>query len=392
MRFKRIIVIVMDSVGAGSAPDAAAFGDVGADTLGHIDAAVPGGLKLPHLRRLGLGKIAAIHHEDSRICGSYGVMEEISAGKDTTSGHWEFMGNPVDTPFPVFEKAFPPDLLRAFKEKTGCDYIGNEVASGTEIIERLGSDHFRTKAPIIYTSADSVFQIAAHTEVIPLAELYRICDLTRREVCIGAYEVGRVIARPFTGRQGAFVRTGDRRDYSRMPKRKMVFSYLKEKGYDVVGVGKIGDIYAHVDLTETYHTADNHEDMTVLTRQLSAHRRREGLFMANFVDFDSQFGHRRDPAGYARCLETFDVMLGAFLAQMTSDELLIITADHGNDPTWKGTDHTRERVPLVVYSPALQGGVDLGIRSTYADLGQTVMENFAAGVLPFGKSFWRELR
>ncbi|AXL22219.1 phosphopentomutase [Megasphaera stantonii] len=390
MKFNRIIVIVMDSVGAGGAPDAAKFGDAGADTYGHIDAAVP--LAVPNLRRLGLGKVAHIHDVPTDVVGAYGLMQEISAGKDTTSGHWEFMGNPVDNPFPTFPDAFPKELMDLFTAKTGYGYIGNEIASGTEIIERLGPDHFRTKQPIVYTSADSVFQIAAHNDVIPLEELYRICDITRREVCVGPYEVGRIIARPFVGEQGRFVRTGDRRDYSRLPKRKMVFEYLKEAGCCVVGVGKIGDIYAHIGLTESYHTSNNGEDMAELTKQLLAHRRDKGLLMANFVDFDSQYGHRRDVAGYAKCIEDFDAALGDFLPQLQDDELLVITADHGNDPTWRGTDHTRERVPLLLYSPAFAEAVDVGIRQTYADLGMTIMDNFGLTGLEFGTSFLNELR
>ena len=390
MKFNRIIVIVMDSVGAGGAPDAAKFGDAGADTYGHIDAAVP--LAVPNLRRLGLGKVAHIHSVPTDVVGAHGLMQEISAGKDTTSGHWEFMGNPVDNPFPTFPDAFPKELMDLFTAKTGYGYIGNEVASGTEIIERLGPDHFRTKQPIVYTSADSVFQIAAHNDVIPLEELYRICDITRREVCVGPYEVGRIIARPFIGEQGHFVRTGDRRDYSRLPKRKMVFEYLKEAGCCVVGVGKIGDIYAHIGLTESYHTSNNTEDMAELTKQLRAHRRDKGLLMANFVDFDSQYGHRRDVAGYAKCIEDFDAALGDFLPQLQDDELLVITADHGNDPTWRGTDHTRERVPLLLYSPAFTAAVDVGIRQTYADLGMTIMDNFGVTGLEFGTSFLSELR
>lgn len=387
MKWNRIIVIVMDSVGRGGAPDAAVFGDDGADTLGHIDAGVDGGLKVPNLRRLGLGRVARIHEEPAAVCGAYGCMQEISAGKDTTSGHWEFMGNPVENPFPTFPHGFPEELLHTFTEKTGCAYIGNEVASGTEIIERLGPQHFQTKAPIVYTSADSVFQIAAHTDIIPLAELYRICEITRREVCVGPYEVGRIIARPFEGVQGHFIRTGDRRDYSRMPKRKMVFEYLSEAGLDVVGIGKIGDIYAHTGLTESYHTANNTEDMAALTKQLLAHRQRKGLLMANFVDFDSQYGHRRNVSGYAQCLEEFDEMLGEFLPKLQEDELLFITADHGNDPTWTGTDHTREQVPLLAYSPSFTKAVDLGVRETYADLGQTIMDNFGLRGLSFGTSF-----
>ncbi len=390
MKFNRIIVIVTDSVGIGGAPDAASFGDAGADTYGHIDAQVP--LAVPNLRRLGLGKIANIHTVSGPVTGSYGIMQEISAGKDTTSGHWEFMGNPVDNPFPTFADAFPEELLYTFTAKTGYGYIGNEIASGTEIIERLGPEHFRTKRPIVYTSADSVFQIAAHTDVIPLEELYRICDITRREVCVGPYEVGRVIARPFVGTQGHFVRTGDRRDYSRMPKRKMVFSYLSEQGLDVIGIGKIGDIYAHVGLTESYHTANNAEDMAELTRQLQAHRHTKGLLMANFVDFDSQYGHRRNVVGYAQCLEAFDTMLGEFLPLLQDDEVLVITSDHGNDPTWTGTDHTREQVPLLLYSPALTQSVDVGTRKTYADLGMTIMDNFGLSGLSVGTSFLHELQ
>lgn len=390
MKFNRIVVIVMDSVGAGDAPDAAKFGDAGADTYGHIDAHVP--LAVPNLRRLGLGKVAHIHEVPTDIIGSYGLMQEVSAGKDTTSGHWEFMGNPVDNPFPTFPDAFPKDLMDLFSAKTGYGYIGNEIASGTEIIERLGPEHFRTKLPIVYTSADSVFQIAAHNDVIPLDELYRICDITRREVCVGPYEVGRIIARPFIGEPGHFVRTGDRRDYSRLPKRKMVFEYLKEAGHCVVGVGKIGDIYAHIGLTESYHTANNGEDMAELTKQLLAHRQDTGLLMANFVDFDSQYGHRRNVAGYAQCIEDFDTALGQFLPLLQDDELLVITADHGNDPTWHGTDHTRERVPLLLYSPAFTQPVDVGLRQTYADLGMTIMDNFGIQGLEFGTSFLSELR
>ncbi|SDM58328.1 phosphopentomutase [Megasphaera paucivorans] len=391
MNFKRMIVIVMDSVGAGHAPDAAAFGDEGANTLEHIDAAVEG-MHIPNLLRLGLGNIVKLQQHTDHVVGSYGVMREISAGKDTTSGHWEMMGNPVERPFPVFYHAFPAELLQTFTEKTGHSYIGNEIASGTEIIERLGPEHFRTKAPIVYTSADSVFQIAAHTDVIPLEELYRICEITRRQVCVGPYECGRIIARPFIGVQGNFIRTGDRRDYSRMPERKMVFSYASEAGLMAVGIGKIGDIYAHIGLTESYHTADNKEGMQILSQQLQRHHRDAGIIMVNLVDFDSMYGHRRNPAGYGRCIEEFDQALGALLPQLNEEDVVLITADHGNDPTWTGTDHTREQVPLLVYSPALQQTADLGVRTTYADLGQTIMENFKLQKLTFGTSFLQHLK
>ena len=393
MKFKRIVVIVMDSVGAGHAPDAAAFGDEGADTLGHIDAAVAGGLNVPNLLCLGLGKVASLKRRVRPIVGTYGLMEEKSSGKDTTSGHWEMMGNPVERPFPVFcETAFPEELLKTFTEKTGYGYIGNEVASGTEIIERLGADHFRTGSPIVYTSQDSVFQIAAHNDVIPLEELYRICEITRKEVCVGKYEVGRIIARPFIGEPGQLVRTGDRRDYSRMPERPMVFEYMEKKGLMTVGVGKIGDIYAHKGLAESYHTNDNEEGMEILGQQLQNHAGHRGLIMTNLVDFDSLYGHRRNIRGYAWCLEQFDEALGNLLPLLTKEDLLILTADHGNDPSWTGTDHTRERVPLILYSPALTKSTDLGIRSTYADLGQTIMDNFDLEQLPFGTSFLEELQ
>ena len=389
--YNRIILLVMDSVGVGYAADAIKFGDEGSNTLGHIEA-VAGPIRCPNLKSLGLANIADISEFSESVIGAYGRMAETSSGKDTTSGHWEMMGHPVTVPFPTFYEGFPKELMDTFTKETGYDYLGNEVASGTKIIERLGEEHIRTGKPIVYTSADSVFQIAAHEDIIPLEELYRMCQITRDKVCVGDYYVGRIIARPFVGTPGNFVRTSNRHDYSRMPEKKMVQQELQDANISTVAVGKIGDIYAHIDLTESYHTANNQEDMEVLTRELLRHRDTEGLLMANFVDFDSMYGHRRDPAGYAKCLEDFDAMLGGFLPQLREDELLLITSDHGNDPTAAGTDHTREEVPLVVYSPGLTQSTDLGTRKTYADLGQTVMDNFDAGTLAFGTSFLAELR
>ena len=392
MSVKRLFLIVLDSYGIGSLPDAGKFGDEGANTLASIVKSSK--YSTPNMEKMGLFNIDGVTCREGvqQPISSYGRMREASMGKDTTIGHWEIAGVVSPKPMPVYPEGFPEEVLKPFREQTGRGILCNKPYSGTEVIRDYGEEHIKTGDLIVYTSADSVFQIAAHNDVIPLEELYRICDITRREVCVGPYEVGRIIARPFIGTQGHFVRTGDRRDYSRLPKRKMVFSYLSEAGYAVIGVGKIGDIYAHIGLTESYHTANNHEDMEALRTQLAAHRKDKGLLMANFVDFDSMYGHRRNVQGYADCLEAFDQELGQLLTEIHDDELLVITSDHGNDPTWHGTDHTRERVPLLVYSPALKKAVDLGLRQTYADLGMTIMDNFGLTGLEFGTSFLSELR
>lgn len=384
--FKRIIVLVMDSVGIGDAPDAEKFGDKGADTIGHIDAA--GALQVPTLRSMGLGQIAHVRsNEKEPACkGLYGRMTEISAGKDTTSGHWEFMGHPVEESFPTFPKGFPDELIKTFTKETGYEVLGNEVASGTEIIERLGQEHIKTGKPIVYTSADSVFQIAAHTDVIPLEELYRICKITREKVCQGKYNVGRIIARPFIGQPGSFVRTADRHDYSRKPVHTLDTEILKEAGYQTIGVGKIGDIYAHIGLTASYPTRSNSHGMNK-TAELLGGEFKKGLLLINLVEFDSLFGHRRNVDGYRQEIEHFDYQLKGLLPLLERDDLLLITADHGNDPTWTGTDHTRERVPLLGYTPQLKGLVDVGTRTTYADLGQTILDNFGCENSALGKSF-----
>jgi phosphopentomutase len=388
--FKRIVVIVMDSVGAGAAPDAVKFGDAGANTLQHIDEVV-GGMKIPNLARLGISRLVPLAQTTESLIGSYGKMREISTGKDTTSGHWEMMGNPVRTPFPVFYDGFPTELMETFTKETGCGYLGNEVASGTEIIERLGVAHLQTGKPIVYTSGDSVFQIAAHEAVIPLDELYRICKITRHTVCVGPYEVGRIIARPFIGEPGAFTRTSNRHDYSRLPEHKMVFQYLTEAGFTVTGIGKIGDIYAHIGLTNSYLSTSNSDGLKILQEQLNK-ASDAGLIIINLVDFDSLYGHRRNAVGYGRCMEAFDAELDNIMQGLHEDDLLLITADHGNDPTFRGTDHTREEVPLLLYSKKLKTQQDLGTRLTFADLGQTIMDNFGLAPLAYGTSFLRELR
>ena len=379
MMFKRVITIVMDSVGIGGAPDAENFGDKGADTVGHIEQAA-GPIDCPTLRRLGLGEIANIHKEEvtdptHSVMGIYGRLTEVSRGKDTTSGHWELMGHPVDVPFPTFYEGFPKELMDTFTKETGYGYLGNEVASGTEIIERLGREHIATGKPIVYTSADSVFQIAAHEDVIPLKELYRICEITRNKVCIGDYYVGRIIARPFVGEPGHFVRTSNRHDYSRLPEHILYWQILQKAGVPTVGVGKIGDIYAKVGIDKSFPTTSNSKGMNRVAYLLGGEFT-EGYMMVNLVDFDSLYGHRRNPAGYKRAIENFDYQLSGLLDLLTEDDLLLITADHGNDPTWHGTDHTRERVPLLGYVKGHTKPINIGDRATYADLGQTVLDNF----------------
>ena len=433
--FKRIITIVTDSVGIGHSSDAERFGDMGANTLGHIEEAV-GPLHLPNLRKLGLGKISDITPQQDTVVGAFGRMHEQSTGKDTTSGHWEMMGHPVKVPFPTFYDGFPQELMDTFIKETGYGFLGNEAASGTEIIERLGEEHMKTGKPIVYTSADSVFQIAAHESVIPLEGLYKMCQITRDRVCIGDYYVGRIIARPFVGEPGHFVRTSNRHDYSRLPEGRFVLQALQDAKVPTIGVGKIGDIYAHIGLDQSYPTKSNSHGMNVVAALLgysandvdsvhntnsthnihsthstdatggtcSTHSMRDtsdtasevrfthGYLMVNLVEFDSLYGHRRDVQGYGRELEMFDYQLGGLLELLTKDDLLLITADHGNDPTWKGTDHTRELVPILAYSPAFTGPIELGDRRSFADIGQTVLENFGITESFVGESFLQALR
>ena len=387
--YKRIIILVMDSVGIGHAPDAAKFNDEGSNTLGHIESTA-GLIHCPTLRSLGLANIADIMSDETPVMGAYGKMEEVSTGKDTTSGHWEMMGHPVTVPFPTFYDGFPKELMDTFTQETGYGYLGNEVASGTEIIERLGVEHMKTGKPIVYTSADSVFQIAAHEDVIPLKDLYRMCEITRNKVCVGDYYVGRIIARPFVGKPGHFVRTSNRHDYSRMPEHRMVQQELQAAQIPTVAVGKIGDIYAHVGWDESYPTKSNAHGMNVVPYLLGSSFE-SGLMMVNLVEFDSLYGHRRNVEGYKRAIEDFDYQLSGLLPLLKEDDLLIITADHGNDPTWHGTDHTREHVPLLAYSPSMKEAIDLGLRHSFGDIGQTVLANFGLSPYAVGTSFLKDI-
>lgn len=387
--YKRIIILVMDSVGIGHAPDAAKFNDEGANTLGHIEATA-GLIHCPTLRSLGLANIADIKTDETPVMGAYGKMEEVSTGKDTTSGHWEMMGHPVTVPFPTFYDGFPKELMDTFTKETGYGYLGNEVASGTEIIERLGVEHMKTGKPIVYTSADSVFQIAAHEDVIPLEDLYRMCEITRNKVCVGNYYVGRIIARPFVGKPGHFVRTSNRHDYSRMPEHRMVQQELQAAQIPTVAVGKIGDIYAHVGWDESYPTKSNAHGMNVVPYLLGSSFE-SGLMMVNLVEFDSLYGHRRNVEGYKRAIEDFDYQLSGLLPLLKDDDLLIITADHGNDPTWHGTDHTREHVPLLTYSPSMKEAINLGLRHSFGDIGQTILANFGLSPYAVGTSFLKDI-
>lgn len=388
--FARVIIIVLDSVGIGALPDAYLYGDCGAHTIGNI-ARLQGGLFLPELEKLGLGcidDIAGVKNVESPLA-SFGKMAELSKGKDTTSGHWELAGCPVLSALPVFENGFPDEMIDPFVRYLGKGILGNKVASGTQIIAELGEAHMKTGSPIVYTSADSVFQIAAHEDIIPLASLYDMCRFVREHICIGKYAVGRVIARPFIGIPGEFTRTSNRHDFSLTPFQDTLLDMLKVSGYSVVGVGKIADIFAGRGITQSYPTKSNDNGMQLLHELLTQHTQ-TGLIMANLVEFDSSYGHRNDAKGYAVALERFDRQLSGIIAALNMDDLLIITADHGCDPTIAGTDHTREYVPILAYHS--QGsGIPLGIRTTFSDVAATVAENFGLSPMPYGKSFLREI-
>ncbi|WP_027093713.1 phosphopentomutase [Cohnella thermotolerans] len=386
MAFRRITVIVLDSVGIGELPDAASYGDKGAHTLGHIAAAAPD-LQLPNLRKLGLANIAPIGDwpEESAPTAYYGKMAEISAGKDTMTGHWELMGLKVSKPFRTFPNGFPDALIAAFEAETGRPVIGNKPASGTEILDELGEEQMRSGAWIVYTSADSVFQIAAHEDVIPLEELYNGCRIARRLTLKDEFSVGRVIARPYIGKPGAFERTPNRHDYALKPPQPTVLNALKQGGFEVAAVGKINDIFSGEGITRAIPTKSNAHGIEATLEQLG--RSFEGLLFTNLVDFDSLYGHRRDPAGYARALEAFDRAVPRLLERLGPDDLLVITADHGNDPVHAGTDHTREYVPVLAYSPSFAAGGSLGVRDTYADLAATIADNFKVKGTGIGSSF-----
>jgi phosphopentomutase len=386
--FRRVALIVLDSLGMGEMPDAAAWGDAGADTLGHICESRE--VSLPNLRAWGLGNVRALPGvppvENPR--GSYGRCALRSNGKDTTTGHWEMAGIILETAFPTYPKGFPPEVIDRFVAETKVPGIlGNYPASGTEIIKDLGEEHVRTGKPIVYTSADSVFQIAAHEEVIPVPRLYEICE-TARNILRGEHEVGRVIARPFVGEPGAFKRTENRHDYAVPPPRDMLLPVLSNAGLDVVAVGKISSIYDAAGVTKERPGKNNDQSIDETIRALEEETR--GLVFSNLVDFDMLYGHRRDVEGYARALEHFDSRLPEIEGAMRDDDLLIITADHGNDPTYRGTDHTREYAPLLVYGKSARAGVNFGDRGSLSDIGQTIADNFGLR-LGAGESFLREI-
>ena len=387
--FERVIWIVLDSVGIGELPDAADYGDVGRNTLGHIAESRP--LALPNLVRLGLANIASLAHlpPAASPIGAYGKGATRSPGKDTTTGHWEMAGVWLDQAFPVYPRGFPRELVAEFEKQIGRGTLGNKPASGTEIIKELGEEHVRTGKPIVYTSGDSVFQIAAHEDVIPIAELYRMCEIARK-LLDGPNRVGRVIARPFAGTPGHFARTTRRHDYAVDPPKPMLLDVLAERGVPVFGIGKIHDIYNGRGVEKYVTTTGNADGMSKMAAALQ--ERKNGLIFCNLVDFDMLYGHRKDVEGFAESLEEFDRMLAPFLLLLGAADLMIITADHGcdPDPRWPTTDHSREYVPILAYSPGTGAAVNLGVRQTLADMGQTVAENFGA-VIPHGKSFLRDI-
>ncbi|XCS12477.1 phosphopentomutase [Aeribacillus pallidus] len=389
--YKRVFLIVMDSVGIGEAPDAELYNDKGADTLGHI-AEHLGGLHLPNLAKLGLGNIREIKGvpKTDKPLAFYTKMKEASAGKDTMTGHWELMGLKIDSPFQVFPDGFPEELIEELEKRTGRKVLGNKPASGTAIIEDLGKEHMKTGAIIVYTSADSVLQIAAHEKVIPLNELYQICQIARELTLDEKYMVGRVIARPFVGEPGNFERTANRHDYALKPFGRTVMNELKDGGFDVIALGKISDIYDGEGITDAIRTKSNMDGMDKLIQTFD--RDFTGLSFLNLVDFDAKFGHRRDPEGYGQALEEFDARLSEVFKKMKEEDLLIITADHGNDPLHHGTDHTREYVPLLVYNSTYTKGKELPIRETFADVGATIAENFGVQMPNYGTSFLTELK
>jgi phosphopentomutase len=389
--YKRIFIVVMDSVGIGEAPDAERFGDKGSDTLGHI-AERMNGLNMPYMGKLGLSNIRELKgiEKAEKPLAFYTKMMEASNGKDTMTGHWEIMGLNIQTPFRVFPEGFPDELVSELEKRTGRKIIGNKPASGTEILDELGEEHMKTGALIVYTSADSVLQIAAHEDIIPIEEQYKICKIARELTLDEKYMVGRVIARPFLGEPGNFKRTANRHDYALKPFDRTVMSELKDAGLDVIAIGKISDIYDGEGVTKSLRTVSNMDGMDKLVETLDMDF--TGISFLNLVDFDALYGHRRDPEGYGKALEEYDARLPEVFAKMKEDDLLMITADHGNDPVAPGTDHTREYVPLLVYSKSMTEGKEISLRETFADLGATVAENFSVEMPKYGKSFLNELK
>lgn len=386
---RRAIIIVLDSVGIGALPDAHEFGDAGAHTIGHVYAKM-NGLNIPNLSRLGINAIegSTLPPLNVKPAGSYGRAMEVTMAKDTTSGHWEMAGFVMDKPFRTYPNGFPHAFIEEFESRIGRKTLGNCVASGTKIIEQLGDEHVATGRPIVYTSADSVFQIAAHEDVISLDELYRICE-TARGMLMGENLVGRVIARPFSGKRGVYTRTENRRDYALEPMADTILDGLTAQGFKTIGIGKIEDIFARRGITIADHTKNNHDGIEAAIRFI---RSGEGDFIfVNLVDFDMLYGHRNDYRGYGRAIEYFDTRLPEILNSLNPGDLLIITADHGCDPTYPGTDHTREYIPILAFAPGLSGGINLGTRESFADIGATAYAYITGTKWPVGKSFLQEI-
>ncbi|MDL2220150.1 phosphopentomutase [Eubacteriales bacterium OttesenSCG-928-N14] len=386
---KKVILIVMDSAGVGALPDAHRFGDAGSDTLGHIIQQKPD-IKLPTMKSLGLYNIVgtSFYQPVAQPVGCFGKSAEQFDGKDTTGGHWEIAGLVLDKPFPTFHDGFPPAVIQPFEAAIGRGILGNYAASGTVIIQDLGDEHVATGKPIVYTSADSVFQIAAHEDVISVPELYDMCEKARK-ILVGDYAVGRVIARPFTGTSGNYTRTKNRKDFSVLPPHDTVLDAIKAKGLDVAGVGKIEDIFANQGLTKSNHTTDNAGSLDTTIAFMKQDF--EGLIFTNLVDFDMLYGHRDDVDGYAKALEYADAYYPKIMEQMGQEDILIITADHGCDPTFPGSDHTREYIPILCYGKGLKQGVDLGIRNSFADIGCTIAAYFGID-WNVGNSFLNEIK
>jgi phosphopentomutase len=385
MPINRFIVIILDSLGVGELPDAAAFGDVGSHTLGNMARAV-GGLKVPHMEAMGLGNIVIVEGVIPQLepTAAYWKLAEVSPAKDTTTGHWELMGIQLKKPFPLYPDGFPPEVMHRFEAQIGLGTLANYPASGTVILDELGEEHVSTGKPIVYTSGDSVFQIAAHEEIIPVDELYRICRVAR-EILRGEHEVSRVIARPFVGTPGTWVRTPNRHDYSVIPPEPSVLDLLKEAGMMVYGVGKIGDIFAGQGLTDAVHTQDNMDGVEETIAAMSE-RRERGLVFTNLVDFDAKYGHRNNPVAYANALSEFDQRMPEIMDALADDDVLVLTADHGNDPTTPSTDHSREYVPLLFAGIPVKPGVNLGVCETFADLGATIADVLGIKPPPCGIS------
>ena len=386
--FRRVFLIVLDSVGVGELPDAGLYGDEGSNTLAHIASRVT--LDIPHLNALGVSRILPLAKQTPAASplGAFGRLLEVSPGKDSVTGHWELMGIVLERAFPTFPKGFPEDTIREFERRIGRGTLGNIVASGTQILDDLGEAHMRTGKPIVYTSADSVFQIAAHEEIIPIPELYRICAIAY-EIFGEGMGVGRVIARPFVGTPGHFTRTPNRHDYALPPSSETLLDRLTARGVPVLAIGKINDLFAGRGIGSSIHTVSDDDVMDKVLRAVDDAP--PGLVFANLVDFDAKYGHRNDVAGYAANLERFDRRLGELLPKLRADDLLILTADHGNDPTTASTDHSREAVPVLVYGARVRRGTDLGARASFADLGQTLAELFGVGPLAHGRSFLGEI-